>query len=417
MFFFNAAKRKRALLPVFLTYFLDNFGLAIIFPIFTPLLLKSESSILSFSTPYSERTILLGLLIASFPLAQFFGAPLIGQFSDRFGRRRAFLISILGTALGYTFTALSLLSESFAGLMISRCATGFFAGNLTLCLASIADLSHDDSTRTRNFSLITAIGGLSFLIAIAFGGVLSDPDLGRHFHPSFPFFATAVLAFLNFVCMYLLFEETHKVPRNAGLSPFQGLQNLRVGFENVELRTLFLVNFLFMLGWLATMQFLPSLLLKTYHFGMGKVVLCLMGSGVIWFLSNFFLNRRLALSLFPGKTLLASLLLLALCLLFTMLSGGAASFLILFALASLAASLCWTNGLATLSLKAPLAIQGSILGINQSMTAVAAMLSPTLGGLLAALDIQMIYIFGGIAALTAFCILGTHKSFYTHKHF
>lgn len=417
MFFLSDKKKKRALLPVFLTYFLDNFGLAIIFPIFTPLLIKSEHSILSFSTPYSERTILLGILIASFPLAQFFGAPLIGQFSDRFGRRKAFLISILGTALGYTLTALSLLSESLAGLMISRFATGFFAGNLTLCLASIADLSHDDTSRTRNFSLITATGGLSFILAIAFGGILADPGLGHHFHPSFPFFATALLSFINFACMYFLFHETYKVPGHSGLNPLQGLNNLRVGFENVELRTLYLVNFLFMLGWIATMQFLPSLLLKTYDFKMNGVILCLMGAGVIWGLTNLILNRRLAKSYFPGKTLLVSLLMLTLCLLSTSVTSSATSFLIFYAFASFAASLCWTNGLATLSLKAPLSIQGSILGINQSMTSVAAMLSPTLGGLLSVLNIHLVYIFGGIAVLAAFCVLGTHRSFYTHKHF
>ena len=74
-------------LPCFSDLFLDNFGLAIIYPIFTPLFLKSGHALVPQGLTYLQRTILLGLLIASFPLAQFFGAPLIGQFSDQFGQK------------------------------------------------------------------------------------------------------------------------------------------------------------------------------------------------------------------------------------------------------------------------------------------------------------------------------------------
>lgn len=81
----------KILLPVFLTYFIDNFGLAIIYPIFTPLFLKPHYELFSTEVPTIYKTILLGLLIATFPIAQFFGAPIIGGMSDRVGRKRYFL--------------------------------------------------------------------------------------------------------------------------------------------------------------------------------------------------------------------------------------------------------------------------------------------------------------------------------------
>ncbi|MBS0604717.1 MAG: MFS transporter [Verrucomicrobia bacterium] len=413
---FNQRKIKRALFPVLLTYFLDNFGLAIIYPIFTPLLIKSEHSILSYATPYFERNILLGLLIASFPLAQFFGAPIIGQFSDRFGRKRAFYITILGTALGYTLTAVCIMTHSLTGLFISRFCTGLFAGNLTLCLAAIADLSPDDTSRTRNFSLISAIGGMSFIIAIMFGGIFSDPNISSHFNPSFPFWITAILSYINLVCMIVLFHETHKTPRHPGLNPLKGIHNLIQGVQSRELRVIYTVNFLFMLAWVASMQFLPAYLLEHFKFKLGDITLCLMGVGAIWSLSNLIINRRLAKNLYPGQLLLGSLLLLSLSLLFTMMTHGSTTFLIFFFPAVCFASLCWTNGLATISLKAPSAIQGSILGINQSMTSIAAMLSPILGGILTAINQHGVYVFGGISALAAFCILLSYRAYEHHSY-
>ncbi|MBI3236503.1 MAG: MFS transporter [Chlamydiales bacterium] len=198
-----ARLKKHDLLPVFLTYFLDNFGLAIIYPIFTPLFFQKESFFFDATTTYMQKTILLGLLIGAFPLAQFFGAPLIGQFSDRFGRKRAFYITILGTAFGYTLTAFSILEHFLSLLFISRILTGLCAGNLTICLAAIADRSVDQKIRTKNFGSIAAIGGLSFILAILLGGILSNPEHHPLFHASFTFWITAFLSYINFFFMIL----------------------------------------------------------------------------------------------------------------------------------------------------------------------------------------------------------------------
>ena len=409
---FDEQRRRRSLFPILLTYFLDNFGLAIVYPIFTPYVLKSTHLILS----YSERTILLGILIGAFPLAQFFGAPVIGQFSDRFGRKRAFYITILGTAIGYTFTSVSIMEHSFIGLFISRFCTGLFAGNLTLCLAAIADMSSDDVSRTKNFGLIGAIGGLSFVVAIALGGVFSDPDINRHFNPSFPFWVTALLAYINLICMILFFHETHAPVRHPGINPFKSISNIIIGLRSKELRIIYTVNFLFMLSWVASMQFLPSFLLLDFKFEIMETTLCLMMVGAIWFLTNMFINRILAKWFFPGRTLLCCLVLISVSLLFLLFANTPSVFLSLFFLSTACASLCWTNGIATISLKAPASIQGSILGINQSINSFASMLSPIIGGFLMAIQRDAIYLFGGAITLLAFGLLMSSKAYDEHHH-
>jgi DHA1 family tetracycline resistance protein-like MFS transporter len=413
---FEEKKKRRSLFPILLTYFLDNFGLAIVYPIFTPLLINS-SSILPHTTSYFHRSVLLGLLIGVFPLAQFFGAPLIGQFSDRFGRKRAFYATILGMAVGYTFTSVSIMASSLVGVFICRFATGFFAGNLTLCLAAIADMSPDDVTRAKNFGQIGAVGGLSFIIAIAFGGILSDPGIHAFFNPSFPFWITAIFSYINLICMILLFHETHPSEKKPGVNPFRGFHNIIVGLQTKELRVIYGVNFLFMLVWVASMQFFPSFLILDYKLDVMGITFCLMGVGALWSLTNLFINRILAKFFFPGRTLLVCLFGISLALLFTLFaSHSLALFLAFFFPAVCFASLCWTNGLATVSLKAPASIQGSILGINQSMSSIAAMLSPVVGGVLIGINKQALFLFGGAVALLAFSLLYIHRAYDEHHH-
>lgn len=394
-------KKTRSLFPILLTFFLDNFGLAIIYPIFTPLLLNPEQTIVASTTPLFQRTFILGMLIAAFPLAQFFGAPLIGQFSDRIGRKKAFYITITGAALGYTFTAVSITAQSLVGLFISRFATGAFAGNATLCLAAIADMSPGEVSRTKNFGIVSAVGGLSFIIAIAFAGVFSNPEISRHFNPSFPIWITAILTYINLVSVIFLFHETHECQAHPGINPFKGFFHLIQVIQNKELRNIYIVNFLFILAWVASTQFLPTILIERFQFSLSQITFAFIANGMLWSLSNLFLNRFFAKRYFAGKTLLISLLVLSFLLLFVAISTSAVYFLTLYFACMVCAALCWTNGVATVSLNAPLSIQGAILGINQSMTCIAAACGPIIGGLLVSKSIHAIPLFSSLVCLLA----------------
>lgn len=387
-----------------MTYFLDNFGLAIIYPIFTPIFLL-PNALISSPLAYVHRTILLGILIGLFPFAQFIGSPLLGQFSDRFGRKRAFFITILGTAIGYTLTALGIAIHSLTLLFVSRFLTGLFASNLTLCLAAIVDMSPDQTARARNFGHIAAIGGLSFIVAIAVGGILSDPSFGKYFNPSFPFWFTAGLAYINWICMILLFHETHETNKPLNLHPFKGMQNIFLAIKNKELSLIYAGNFFFMLSWVASMQFLPAFLIHHFSFSTFSMTLALIGVGALWSFSNFVVNRQLAKRFFPANTLNVCLFFLFLLLLGIIFVDRPVLFFMLFYPAVCFASLCWTNSLANISLKAPVGIQGSILGINQSMTSLAAMIAPPLGGLFAGGGKGWMYSFTALSCLAAFAIL------------
>jgi DHA1 family tetracycline resistance protein-like MFS transporter len=392
-------KTHPALYPVMLTYFLDTFGLSMVYPIFSPLFLKPELGLLTGQESFLYRTLLLGFLIAFFPLAQFFGAPLIGEFSDRFGRKRAFFITILGTGIGYCLTALGILLKFLPLLFISRFWTGFFAGNLTICLAAIADMSQDEESRTKNFGLLGAIAGTSFITGIIFAGDLSHPQLHPILGLSFPFWTIACLSLLNLILMIFLFHESHPTKTKFSINLLKGAHNILLAMKMKKNRMIYLAYFSFMMCWVTSMQFLPTFLIKNFAVDPVLITQAFIGIGLIWSLSNFAINPLIARFLHPPKVLIFSLFLLSALLFLSLAPETLFLFLILFLGATFFGALCWTNSLATVSLCTPTEHQGSILGINQSFGAIASIIGPAIGGLVAGHGAHFIYVFTGAVSL------------------
>src|SRR3989344_2399441 len=93
--------KKKAMLPLFSIVLLDMLGIGIIIPIIAPIMLDPSLGALPFSYSFATRNILLGLIIATFPLFQFFGAPILGALSDKHGRKKLLMLSMAGGFLGY----------------------------------------------------------------------------------------------------------------------------------------------------------------------------------------------------------------------------------------------------------------------------------------------------------------------------
>lgn len=407
-----AKQHKYALYPILITYFLDNFGLAVIYPIFSPLFLHAEFGLLPTDATYFQRTILFGFLISTFPLAQFFGAPLIGEFSDRFGRKKAFYITILGTGIGYCFTAVSIQYSWLVLLYISRFWTGFFAGNLAICLAAVSDMSLDEKTRAKNYGLVGGIGGLSFIIAILAGGSLADPKHHDLFAPSMPFWLIFFLSLVNITLMALLFKESHVTQtKKKKLHPIEGIHHILSIIKIKKLKIAYLVFFFFMVSWVTSMQFLPTYLIHIFSADATVILWTFVGIGAVWALANLFINRFLSYRYFPFSTLKTCLLILGVFLLLTLFPEQQTFFLITIFGAVFCAALSWTNCLTVVSFSASNAIQGSILGINQSIGAMASIFGPTIGGLLGGVNTHLVYAFTGLSCLIAFAILFFNRKY------
>lgn len=131
--------RNNPLPVIFFTVFVDLVGFGILIPVI-PLLLanpKSPYYILSGSTNIAEGYILLGFLTAIFPLMQFLAAPILGQLSDKYGRKKILGISLLGTSLSYILFAIGIITKNIPLLFISRAFDGITGGNAPVFVASL----------------------------------------------------------------------------------------------------------------------------------------------------------------------------------------------------------------------------------------------------------------------------------------
>lgn len=182
---------------IFITLTIDVIGWGLIIPVMPELLVELKH------IPLNETSQWGGYLVAVFAAMQFIFAPLMGNLSDRFGRRPVILLSLLGFCVDYIILALA---HNYALLFVGRVLAGITGASFTAASAYIADVSTNEN-RAKNFGLIGAAFGLGFMLGPALGGLLSGWGLRA------PFYAAAILCFLNFLFGYFVLPESLK-PEN-----------------------------------------------------------------------------------------------------------------------------------------------------------------------------------------------------------
>jgi DHA1 family tetracycline resistance protein-like MFS transporter len=180
---------------VLITLGLDALGVGIIAPIVPGLVRQLAHLSPGQAAPW------VGALIAAYAAVQFFAAPLIGELSDRFGRRPVILVSVLGLGCDYVLLALA---PNLWWLFAGRLIAGATSANVAAATAYIADVSEPED-RPRLYGLVGATFGAGFVVGPALGGLLGAWGL------RLPFVAAATLSFLN-VC-FGLFVLPESLPR------------------------------------------------------------------------------------------------------------------------------------------------------------------------------------------------------------
>lgn len=185
-------KKPAALGFIFITLLIDVIGLAIIIPVFPKLI---ESLI---SGSLSDASRISGLLLVAYAVMQFLFSPLVGNLSDRYGRRPVLLISLLGFGVDYLFLAFA---PTIGWLFVGRVIAGITGASFTTASAYIADVSTPEK-RAQNFGMIGVAFGLGFIIGPVIGGVLGKIDV------HYPFYAAAALALLNATYGFFILPES-----------------------------------------------------------------------------------------------------------------------------------------------------------------------------------------------------------------
>lgn len=187
-----AAQRKPALAFIFVTLVLDILGIGLVIPILPKLVEQLQGG------GVTEASHTFGLLAALYSLMQFVFAPLLGSLSDRYGRRRVILLSLLGSGLDYLLLALA---PNIAWFFVGRILAGITASNFAAATAYIADISPPEK-RAANFGLVGAAFGLGFILGPALGGLLGNVGL------RVPFVVAGVLTLINWGYGWFVLPES-----------------------------------------------------------------------------------------------------------------------------------------------------------------------------------------------------------------
>jgi DHA1 family tetracycline resistance protein-like MFS transporter len=183
---------RHALTFIFITVLIDMIGFGIIIPVMP--LLVAELTGLGLGPAATWG----GYLTTVYAAMQFVFAPVVGNLSDRFGRRPVLLASLL--AFGVDYLVMGFAPE-IGWLLAGRMLAGVFGASHTTANAFIADVSAPED-RAKNFGLIGAAFGLGFILGPAIGGVLGE------YGTRVPFLAAGGLAFVNAAYGFFVLPET-----------------------------------------------------------------------------------------------------------------------------------------------------------------------------------------------------------------
>jgi DHA1 family tetracycline resistance protein-like MFS transporter len=187
-----AARGREAAMPfIMLTVLIDMIAIGLIIPVLPHL-------VGSFTSSPTDKTMWFGVVAFSFGIANFFGSPIIGGLSDRYGRRPVLLVGFCGLALSFFVTAMA---TALWMLIAVRLFSGAMQSNAAVANAYVADISTPDQ-RAKRFGMLGAMFGLGFILGPAAGGVLGGIDL------HLPFYVAGVLALANWLYGYFVLPES-----------------------------------------------------------------------------------------------------------------------------------------------------------------------------------------------------------------
>jgi len=189
-----SSKKSAAIGFIFITMLIDIIGIGIIIPVIPKLLQELNHS------DISEAAKLGGWLAFAYAFTQFLFAPFMGNLSDRFGRRPVLLISLMAFAVDYLVLALA---PTVTWLFVGRIIAGITGASISTAMAYISDVSTPEN-KAKNFGLVGAAFGIGFIIGPVIGGLLGQ------YGSRVPFYAAAILCFVNFIYGYFVLPESLK---------------------------------------------------------------------------------------------------------------------------------------------------------------------------------------------------------------
>ncbi len=215
---------------------------------------------------------MVGMLFASFSIAQFIATPIMGRLSDKYGRKPLLLLCVFGTSLSL---ALFALAQSIPMLFIARILDGITGGNNSVAQAIVAD-SSEGKERAKAFGFLGAAFGVGFLFGPAIGGLLGSYNI------TYPFWFASALAMFAVILGAIFLEETlPEKKRQSKNKPFFKLSNFSQALRHPLVGGILLVSLLSSTGHNSMIVGFQTIAFDTLGMTTGQYGLLFTGFGII----------------------------------------------------------------------------------------------------------------------------------------
>ncbi|HYZ60438.1 MAG TPA: MFS transporter [Nitrososphaeraceae archaeon] len=398
----SVRKKRISLFPLLLINFVGTLGYSIVLPFLVFLVID-----------FGGNVIVYGILAATYPAFQLIGAPILGRWSDTYGRKKILLLSHLGTLAGWIIFLVALflpvndvfnINSTIIGtfvitlplvvLFLARAIDGLTGGNVSVADAYVADISSDEN-RSRNFGKMAMSSNLGFIVGPALAGILVATVYGE----ALPVLVALILSLVVLVVIILTLKESKssilmEIPEKGNVAKVFSFESkecyktvnpkrlrLQDAFKLKYISYLLVLNFLIFLGFNIFYTSFPihavsglgwTVTEMGIFFAVLSGIMVLVQGPILRKASKRFSEEKLVII---GSMILGTNFILLLSTDIIIVYGAA----ILFAVGN---GLMWPSMLSILSKRAGTVQQGAVQGIANSFESLASIIGLTVGGLL-----------------------------------
>lgn len=369
---------KKALFTIFLIILTDIIGFGIIIPLLPTI-----------STNLGIKGIALGLLTASYALAQFISSPILGNLSDKYGRKPILVFSKAGTVLAYIMLAFS---NSYYLILLSRLIDGFTGGNIPAARAYISDVTTKEN-RARGMAIIGIAFGLGFILGPALGGIFFSIGKSK----TLPALVGAGLSLLSLILTQLFLDESHRENMDTSKNRNFSIKNFFIIFKHPEIKKILGLVFVTTLVVSGIQTTLPFFTHKLFGFTTEQNSYMLIYLGILGLITQGVLakkkikNTNLAINL--------GLILLALGIVLIAIMPIVAGLMIVLGIYSAGGGLIQIFLPTALSTTSSTDPEGEIMGAYEGVSSLSRVIGPAIFGSLVLTVPRQIYFMSGVSLL------------------
>lgn len=400
---------QKSVLPIlFATLLLDMIGTGMVIPII-PILFTDPSSHSFLLQGYSHtmQFVIAGLVTSLYGLMQFLAAPILGELSDQYGRKRLLTVGVGVLAISQVIFGFGIEIASIGLILFARTIAGLAAANFSIAQATVADVT-EPRDRAKNFGLLGAAFGVGFILGPVLGGWIA----GITQNAASPFWLAGALGIVNLIFISLMLPETRRISAEARkrFTLLKGINNIRAAFKDVDAKNVYLTVLLFMSGFAFLTSFTGVLLVDKFSLSAAGVGTYFGAIGA-WIVFTQLGILRILAPRYDERTILrATLLAVGATIALTPFLPSLVWFYISMPFTAVPVGLTLANLNALVSKSVSAEKQGAALGISGSLQAFAQGMVPLTAGIISGFfGIATAFLLGGALVVSAWMVLFSAK--------